>query len=189
MNSAAGVPPPGVYSGTRAVTIQPYDEANKKNGNQWGASRRITSATSGAKYYSLIKTRSLPLDLKQRVFSYTGIGLIARFYTGFTPIVTLPAPDPVYCLRPGKPAVRDFDLYVISSAPASLGDKWSFDIILEGNSQVQGKGTPAVHGGYGWVIEPNKEVLMEIESLDAQNISATLAMYNGFLDLPLPKLP
>ncbi len=43
----------------------------------------------------------------------------------------------------------------------------------------------------GGIIEPNQEILMEIESMDTQTqtISATLAMYNGFLDLPLPKMP
>jgi len=37
-----------------------------------------------------------------------------------------------------------------------------------------------------WIIEPNKEILLEIESLEsAQNISARLELYNGLLDLPL----
>lgn len=182
--------PKGVYSGTRAETVQFYDEANKKNGSQWTASRRLTGVAAGAKFYSILKTRTLPLDLKQRVFSYTGAGLIARFYTGFTP-QTLPSPEIVYCLRPGKPAFRDFDLYVLAAAPASLGTKWASDIFLDGNTQVQGQGATQVAGGYGWIVEPNQEILMEVESTDTQvqTISATLAMYNGFLDLPLPKMP
>jgi len=107
--------PKGLYSGTRAETVQFYDEANKKNGSQWVASRRVVDVPAGGKLYSIIKTRTLPLDLKQRVFSYTGRGLIARFYTGFTP-QTLPSPEVVYCLRPGKPAFRDFDLYALAAA-------------------------------------------------------------------------
>lgn len=182
--------PKGVYSGTRAETVQFYDEANKKNGSQWTASRRLTGVAAGAKFYSILKTRTLPLDLKQRVFSYTGTGLIARFYTGFTP-QTLPSPEVVHCLRPGKPSFRDFDLYALAAAPSSLGNRWSADIFLDGNTQVQGQGATQVAGGYGWIIEPNQEILMEIESTDTQVqiISATLAMYNGFLDLPLPKMP
>jgi|GEM_PF-1650835 len=187
---AQGGFPNGLYSGTRAETVQFYDEANKKNGSQWVASRRVVDVPAGAKLYSIIKTRALPLDLKQRVFSYTGSGLIDRFYTGFTP-QTLPSPENVYCLRPGKPAVRDFDLYALAVAPAYLGSRWSADIFLDGNTQVQGQGATQVVGGYGWIIEPNQEILMEIESTDTQpqTISATLAMYNGFLDLPLPKMP
>lgn len=182
--------PFGLYSGTRADTVQFYDEANKKNGSQWTASRRVTGLAAGAKLYSIIKTRTLPVDLKQRVFSYTGTGLIARFYTGFTP-QTLPAPEPVYSLRPGKPAFRDFDLYVLATAPVSLGTRWAADIFLDGNTQAQGRGATNVAGGYGWVIEPVQEILMEIESTDtqAQTIAATLGIYNGKLDLPLPKMP
>ncbi|MGL4756280.1 MAG: hypothetical protein ACRCXB_28335 [Aeromonadaceae bacterium] len=182
--------PSGLYSGTRAETVQSYDEANKKNGTQWVASRRIVGAAAGSKAYSILKSRTLPIDLKSRVFSFTGAGIIARFYTGFTP-QTLPTPEAVYCLRPGKPAARDFDLYALAAAPASLGAKWSADIILQGNSQVQGQGVAQVVAGYGWIIEPNQEILLEIESIDtqAQTISATLALYNGLLDLPLPKLP
>ena len=40
--------------------------------------------------------------------------------------------------------------------------------------------------GSDWIIEPNKEILLGIESLEAaQNISARLELYNGLLDLPL----
>lgn len=46
-------------------------------------------------FYSIIKTRTLPVDLKVRFFTFTGAGLIARFYTGFTP-VTLLSPEPVF---------------------------------------------------------------------------------------------
>lgn len=180
--------PDGVFSGYRAINTQSYNESNKKLGSQWGASRRLAggqAATNGGKYYSILKTRTLPIDLKSRVFSYTGSGLIARFYTGFTP-VTLPAEEPVYSLRPAFPAVKDFSLYAIPTAPASLGTRWSYDLVLEGNQQAQGKGTPVVQAGDGWIIDPNKEILLEIESLDAQNISATLLMFNGLLDLPRP---
>lgn len=177
--------PPGSFEGLRAMNVQFYDESNRKLGSQWGASRRIVGATTGGKYYSIIKTRTLPVDLKARIFSYTGDGLIARFYTGFTP-QTLPTPEVVYSKRPAKAATRDFDLYALSSAPASLGNKWSEDLFLEGSSSNQNKGVVSVAAGQGWIIDPNTEVLLEIESLSAQNISATLAMFNGPLDLPRP---
>jgi hypothetical protein len=167
------------------MSVQFYDESNRKLGGQWGASRRIVGATAGGKYYSIIKTRTLPVDLKARIFSYTGDGVIARLYTGFTP-QALPAPEAVYCKRPSKPAFRDFDLYALSAAPASLGTKWSEDLFLEGNTSVQGRGSQLVSAGQGWIIDPNTELLLEIESLSAQNISATLAMFNGLLDLPRP---
>lgn len=179
-----GAFPDAILRGVSAVNVQFYDESNRKLGSQWGASRRITGATNGQKFYSIIKTRTLPVDLKARIFSYTGAGVIGRFYTGFTP-QTLPSPEPVYSLRPALPAFRDFDLYALSAAPVSLGTKWSYDLVLEGNAQAQGKGAVNSPAGQGWVIDPNKEILLEIESLDAQTISATLAMFNGVLDLPV----
>lgn len=179
--------PPGAFEGFRAINVQPYEESNRKLGSQWGASRRIVGATAGGKYYSIIKTRTLPLDLKARIFSYTGDGIIARFWTGFPP-VTLPTPEPVYSKRPAKAAFRDFDLYALSAAPASplTWVKWSEDLFLEGSASNQNKEIVTVSAWHGWIIDPNQEVLLEIESLSVQNISATLAMFNGLLDLPRP---
>ena len=177
--------PPEVFSGNRAVNVQFYNESNKKLGSQWEASRRITGAALNQKFYSVIKTRTLPVDLKARFFTFTGAGLIARFYVGFSP-VTLPTPDPVYSLRPGQPAFRDFDLYALTVAPTTLGTKWAADIFAEGNVANQSKGSVGISYGSGWIIEPNQEILLELESLEAaQNISARLEMYNGLLDLPL----
>ena len=176
--------PPEAFSGNRAINVQFYSESNKKLGSQWEASRRLTNAGLNQKFYSIIKTRTLPVDLKARFFTFTGAGLIARFYTGFTP-VTLPSPEPVFSLRPDQPAFRDFDIYAVT-APVSLGTKWAADIFAEGNTSNQSKGSVGNSYGSGWIIEPNKEILLEIESLDAaQNISARLELYNGLLDLPL----
>lgn len=140
----------------------------------------------GQKFYTVIKTRSLPIDLKSREFSYTGNGVIGRFYTGFTPQnLGAITPETFYCLRPKMPAFRDFDVYVLPAAPASLGARWNYDLVLEGPQQVQGKGNAGQQAGAGWIIDPNEEVLLEIESLDTQNISATILLFNGLLDLPL----
>lgn len=178
--------PAAALQGLRAVNVQSYDESNRKLGTQWGASRRLLNAALNQKFYSILKARTLPIDLKSRVFSYNGAGLIARFYTGFAPQV-LPAAEPVFCARPARPAFRDFDLYALAAAPTSLGARWAADLFLEGAAQVQGKGAINAVAGQGWVIDPNTEVLLEIESLDAgQNIGVTLALYNGLLDLPLP---
>ena len=134
-------------------------------------------------FYSIIKTRTLPIDLKARFFTFTGAGIITRFYTGFTP-VTLPSLN-LFSLRPEQPAFRDFDIYAVT-APTSLGTKWAADIFAEGNTSNQSKGSVGNSYGSGWIIEPNKEILLEIESLEsAQNISARLELYNGLLDLPL----
>jgi len=176
--------PDGLYTGLRAETQQTYDEANKKNGTQWEASRRLTGASAGQKFYSIIKTGLMPVDLKQREIGFTGNGVIGRIYIGFTP-VTLPAPDPVYNMRKGGEATRDFELYAISTAPTDLGTKIGADLIIEGNTANQSKGLALRGVGSNRILSlPNTEYLLEIESLDSQNISARLEMYNGWLDLP-----
>lgn len=58
--------PEGLYTGLRAETQQTYDEANKKNGTQWEESRRVTGVTLGQKLYSIIRTGTMPIDLKSR---------------------------------------------------------------------------------------------------------------------------
>lgn len=185
--------PDGLYTGLRAITIQPYDEPNKKNGTQWEASRRVTGVTSGQKLYSIIKTGAMPVDLKSRELDFTGNGVIGRIYVGFTP-VTLPAPDPVYNMRHGGQAARDFELYAIASPHASWATlstsntlRIGADLILEGNTANQSKGLPLKAAGSNRILDlPDTEYLLEIEPLDAQNISARLEMYNGWLDLPRP---
>lgn len=185
--------PEGLYTGLRAETQQTYDEVNKKNGTQWEASRRVTGVTLGQKLYSIIKTGIMPVDLKSRELGFTGNGVIGRIYVGFTP-VTLPAPDPVYNMRHGGQAARDFELYAITSPHTSWAAlsasntlRVGADLILEGNTANQGKGSQLRPYGSNRILDlPNTEYLLEIESLDSQNISARLEMYNGWLDLPRP---
>lgn len=186
--------PDGLYTGLRAETQQTYDEANKKNGTQWEASRRIEGVASGQKVYSIIKTGVMPIDLKSRELGFTGNGVIGRIYVGFTP-VTLPDPDPVYNMRKGGEEARDFELYAIASPHASWLNlatdtnnlRVGADLILEGNIANQSKGSSLKATGSNRILSlPNTEYLLEIESLDVQNISARLELYNGWLDLPRP---
>jgi hypothetical protein len=153
-----------------------------------GLNGRVTGVALGQKLYSIIKTGVMPIDLKSRELGFTGNGVIGRIYVGFTP-VTLPAPDPVYNLRYGGQAVRDFEIYSIPTAPTSLGTKIGADLIIEGNTANQSKGLPLKPVGSGRILDlPNTEYLLEIESLDTQNISARLELYNGWLDLPRDKI-
>ena len=70
--------------------------------------------------------------------------------------------------------------------PPALVQNGQRIFFAEGNTSNQSKGSVGNSYGSGWIIEPNKEILLEIESLEAaQNISARLELYNGLLDLPL----
>ena len=176
--------PEEVLTGNRALTVQSYEEVNSKKGTQWEASRRIVGTTEGSKSYSLIKTGAMPLDLKRRELGYTGKGLIARIYKNPS-AVTLPTPDNVFNMRASGGGFRDFEIYTLVTAPASLGTKIGADMVLEGEQSKQGKGEGLHAVGPTRVLDsPDTFYLLEIESLDAQNISARLEMYNGYLDLP-----
>jgi hypothetical protein len=62
-------------------------------------------------------------------------------------------------------------------------------ILKRGNTANQSKGSQLRPYGSNRVLDlPNTEYLLEIESLDTQNISARLEMYNGWLDLPRDKI-
>lgn len=96
-------------------------------------------------------------------------------------------------MRKGGEAARDFELYAITSppaawaTPANLGTKIGADLILEGNTANQSKGLALRGVGSNRILSlPNTEYLLEIESLDAQNIASRLEIYNGWLDLPRP---
>lgn len=181
--------PFGAFNGNRAITVQSYDEANKKNGVQWEASRIIEGATNGQLIYSLLSTGDNPIDLKSRVFGYTGTGVIGRFY--IDPILSVsPTEDPVYNLTDIFPQSKDFQLFSGFGAGdiTDIGTKVRADIHAIGPSTNQSQGLSPKAFGTNYILAPNTDYLLEIESLDGQDISARIELYNGPLDLPLDKL-
>ncbi len=180
--------PDGLYTGKRATTVQFYDEPNKKLGTQWEASRRIVGATSGGKYYSVIKLgNTWPIDLKSRVLGYTGNGVIGRMYImpEGSNIINGLDPNVVHNMR-ATGGIKDFELYSLPTAPnLTLSQVWGADLILEGSLSNQARGHIATAMGSNRIMDIlNREYVLEIESLSNQNISARLEMYNGDLDLP-----
>lgn len=174
--------------GIRANCVQFYDEINKKRGRQWEASREIT-ATAGTKYYSILKAGSVyPVDLKSRVLSATGEGIIARVYNITGANYTGGTPDPVYNMRPSMGVVLVAQLltgFTLTTPVANL-TKRGADLSLMVNSQgAQGGFAPAGFGSNRF-IEPNGKILLEIESLGVQTIFARLEFYEGGLDFPMP---
>lgn len=174
--------------GLRAQSVQFYDEINKKRGRQWEASREI-AATAGTKYYSILKAGSVyPVDLKSRVLSATGDGIIARVYNITSANYTGGTQDPVYSMRPSMGVVLGAQLltgFTLTTPVANL-TKRGADLSLRVNSQgSQGGFTPAGFGSNRF-IEQNEQILLEIESLGVQTIFARLEFYEGPLDFPLP---
>lgn len=174
--------------GLRANAVQSYDEMNKKRGLQWEASREI-AATLGGKYYSVLRAgANFPIDLKSRVLSATGAGLIARVYRITASDYTGGTPEPIYNMRPGMNTTLQGQLLtgITLVTPVTSLTKRGADLFLRVNSQgAQGGFTPANFGS-NRIIEINDRVLLEIESLGDQTISSRIEFYEGGLDFPLP---
>lgn len=205
-NVQSATAPDEVYTGNRAINIQFYDESNKKLGAQWEASRRITNVDSGVKLYSVIKIGSTyPIDLKSRSLGATGAGVIGRIYELFPEdIESYGTKDPWYNMRfdLGDPAIYqpETELYVESNIVFAGGQtaadfaiptrKRGADLYEETNKQNQGTGFTIQLAGSNRILYQDKLALLEIESLDAaQNISARLEMFEGYLDLPIGAFP
>lgn len=174
--------------GLRANAVQSYDEMNKKRGMQWEASREIT-ATTGGKYYSVLRAGSVnPIDLKSRVLSATGAGLIARVYRITASDYTGGTVEPVYNMRPAMGVVLGGQLLsgITLVTPVANLTKRGADLFLRVNAQgAQGGFTPANFGS-NRIIDVNERLLFEIESLGDQTISSRIEFYEGGLDFPRP---
>lgn len=183
--TASGEPAPeGLYSGTRAITVQSYVEANIKNGLEHQGSTILTIA-GGASNDTIFLTGALPVALKGRVISYTGDGITGEIfeaptYTGGTsaPYQNGNAINPVTGLTQIliNPSVTTDG--VLKFAPTH-----SF-----GNQSNQGKGEADTGIVGERILKPNTAYLFRLTSLDtaSQQVSSFLSWYEGELDLPLP---
>lgn len=174
--------------GLRANAVQAYDEMNKKRGLQWEASREIV-ATLGGKYYSVLRAgANFPIDMKSRVLSATGAGLIARVYRITASDYTGGTPEPMYSMRPGMNTTLEGQLLtgINLVTPVTSLIKRGADLFLRVNAQgAQGGFTPSDFGS-NRIIEINDRILLEIESLGDQTISSRIEIYEGPLDFPRP---
>lgn len=172
--------PSTVLQGLNAITIQDYSEANRKNGSQFSASR-LVSATINQVFDSIIKTTTKPVDLKSRVFAFTGTGLHADIYSGT--VFTGGVADPVYSSNGITPSNFDFQL-ISSPTIVDIGTKFAPTIYAIGETSNQSKGNDSSPLGTNYILAPNTNYLLRFTSKDNQDIAARIEGYNGFLDLP-----
>lgn len=176
-----------VINGLRGFCVQSYDEMNKKRGLQWEASREINVTVAGTKYYSILKAGPVwPVDLKSRVLGATGAGVIARAYNITSSDYTGGTPDAVYNMRPSLGVVVGAQLltgFTLVTPVANL-TKRGADIFGRVNAQwLMGGFTPTEFGS-NRIIDPGEQVLLEIESLAIQYVTARVEFYEGPLDYP-----
>lgn len=179
-----------VLNGLRAFTTQPYDEINKKRGLQWAASRIIIAAStstgainSAGVYYSIIRTGSLPIDLKRREFAHTGTAVYADLFEG--PTYTGGTTDPVYNANGITPHAFEFDLLRGFTLTAE-GAKFAPTIYALGPDSNQSKGASNQLYGENYILAPNTSYLLKFYSTDAavQNIAVRIEGFEGDLDTP-----
>ena len=180
--------------GIAAGISQGYEEVNKKRGVQWEASRSVNAVSIGDKFYSVISTGNLDVDLKGRTLGATGGGVIGRFYKILATDVTLGTPDkwynyndnvdinttqPTATLHPGS----EITFNTLVTELAVEANKVHADIFAITNIQNQGKGVQFQSFGGNHVLAKNSVYLLELESFDAsQTITAKLDIYEGGLD-------
>lgn len=180
--------------GIAAGISQGYEEVNKKRGVQWEASRSVAAVSIGDKFYSVIKTGNLDVDLKARTLGATGGGVIGRFYKILDTDVTLGTPDKWYNYNDSidiSTTQPEAELYPGSQITfltpvanlAVESNKIHADIFAITNVQNQGKGVAFQSFGGNHILAKNSVYLLELESFDAsQTITAKLDIYEGGLD-------
>lgn len=180
--------PDGAYVGLRAAITQPYDEANKKLGAQWEASRLLTIASNAPanNAYSILLTGSKPIDLKARSLGYTGLGVVGRIYEA--PTYTGGTSDPWFNLNTQYIGQQPEAQLLVGFTLTATGTKCGADIIAIGPTSQQARGSTATEYASNRILpKPNTAYLLEIASLDpaSQQVSARLEVYEGELDLPI----
>lgn len=181
-----------IDQGAGALVIQGYEEVNKKLGVQWEASRMLSAANVGDKFYSIMIVGDKPIDLKARTVGATGGGVIARIYDIKPGDFTVSGDgDPWFNLnlsvsdQPLTKLYPEGDITFITPVNqiAIEANKKAADVFAITNTQNQGKGVISQRFDSGHVLPAGGMVLLELESFDtSQNITARVEMYEGILD-------
>lgn len=187
--------PAGVFEGLRAITTQPYTEANVKNGTQfyiraaWPLSDTISSGSERLVYFA---TGAEKVTVKLREFSYIAEELYIKLWQGPT----------------GVTGGTDLDINNYNSV--NPNETIADDIVAKKNVTVTTKGTEfggsdpeyyfgansvgnrvqsSIPEGRERILPPNTEFIVEIGNTGSGAARAQyfIDFYVGELDLPLVK--
>lgn len=178
--------PAGVYEGLRAITVQDYVEANVKLGVQHEGSVLLPSVPAGASNDTIFLTGNLPVSLKGRRVSYSGVGVSAYIYEN--PVYS-GGSNAVYQNANSINPSTGLSQIIIGTTVSSLGDLIFAPVHSLGNLSNQGKGAVVSALETEHVLSPNTAYLLRLTSLESsqpQNIASHLTWYEGLLDLPRP---
>jgi hypothetical protein len=178
--------PEGAYGGSRAATTQSYSEVNKKAGAQWEASTRVQLAGGTGVLETVFITGSQPVDLKERIIGFDGVGAVGRIYRG--PTYTGGTAAQFSNMKTSKALEQPAAQLISGATVTDRGVEIAAAIFPFGSASAQGRGDPpSAYASNRIFDEPNTTYLFVIETLDSQTqfISSRLELYEGPLDLPL----
>lgn len=177
--------PPGAFGGTRALTVQTYNECNVKNGNQFESASNTATLAAGASVDLIFTTGALPVIIKGRIVKFNGVSLLTRVFRG--PTYTGGTITPYFNLNDRNPATGLAVLRTSATviAPGTEFGAPTYDIGSTdvGNSSLS---TYAVSGNER-LLAANTTYLLRItnDSPSAQRVASYITWYEGGTDLPL----
>lgn len=177
--------PEGLYEGTRAMTVQGYEESNIKLGLQFEASKNFGDIPTGGVLDSIIRTGSTPVSLKKRSVSFTGEGLQGEIF--INPTFTGGNIETYQNATTISPNIGSAQILT----GITLQDEGTLvfaPVYAFGNTSNQGKGGLLTLMEPEHILAPNTDFLFRLTSLDSstQKIASHLTWYEGELDLPRP---
>lgn len=177
-----------VVNGLRGLVTQSFDELQKKQGRQWEASRLVTidSSAPANNQYTVLKTGSMPVDLKSRVFGYRGQGVAATVYEGPEYTGGSTTGNVFYNLNAGMSGVAPESTLLTGITLISKGQQVAATVFGIGPPSNQGEGATPREYGSNRILQPNTDYLLEIASLDptSQEVTARIEIFEGDLDWP-----
>lgn len=165
---------------TLLATVGGVYPANTYSGRAWEAQRIVGPMTTGQRAVSILKTGSLPVLLKARVFAYTGDGLTVNIYRD--PVYTDGTPDPVYNMSSLSDVVLESQL-LVGFTLTDDGTQAAATMSLIGPASAQGAGSVLSRFGSNRILAPNTNYLLTFTSLsNAQTVTARLEFFEGIMD-------
>lgn len=176
---------PRVYTGFQAVTVQPFTEANVKNGSQFEASSYVTDYPANGVSYTSFVTGDKPVLIKALDVQLTGEGAIVTLFSGGT--FTGGTPIDIYNLSDDNPAEETIAARN-GVTMVTEGTQISPELVVLGSrGQGQSFSPTGKVQGLDRRLKPNTTYLRKIESLDSttQTLFAYTTWYEGGLSTEL----
>lgn len=170
--------------GERAFITQSYAEANAKNGTSFEFSGYF-SASSGEVFSAVLTTGDLPVIFKDRTFGYSGEAIKVDFYKNPTWSGGVDATANIINTNDINPATTTVTM-TQGVTVTDQGSKLAATIWLLGGDKNNSSGNAGTILPSEYVLAPNTEYLLTVESLDnsSQNITVHNGWFEGWPDLP-----